>query len=599
MKLISKIILVFITTLFVGICQQCEKTEQEVYHYPRTEEEIKKSYELSQQIVEESSEYIENTVSIASEQEESIDLTKIISRIKSINGVMSVEISSTGTDIIIEKVDSTYTTIPLIKQDDERLFNENFSKSDFFIDPLNKGDGFIIPSGGKKALILAPFQDQLFYDLNNISNSLENAGYSVEIIKNNDATLDRFRGNFLKNYDIVFFITHSGVSKTLKGARTSYLFTRERSTIEKLKALPAWERDAIVESSLYDYYGTERTYLGISVPWLLLTTDGQFPNSWIFASGCYTALMMQDSESLADAFFSLGVQGYNGFNTSIGNQFGNFVACEMAAKFSSGLSFIQSVEDVKKDATIANLKWQIRIFYKDFSEIGDINSFKYFQNSAEPFYLIEPTIQDIEGNIYKTVKIGDQIWMAENLRTTKYKDGSSISLVTNNSSWAGMTTGAYCWYNNDPGSYKYLYGALYNWYAGASAKLCPTGWHVPSDDEWHELILKLDPNAQLVMGPTNKESYIAGGILKEVGLDHWASPNYGAVDEVDFTGLPGGYRSFQGPYSSLSVQGIWWTTNAYGTNHGWARYVENHSSSVTRDIGYKNFGNSIRCVKDI
>ena len=123
-------------------------------------------------------------------------------------------------------------------------------------------------------------------------------------------------------------------------------------------------------------------------------------------------------------------------------------------------------------------------------------------------------VQDIDGNNYLTVTIGTQIWMAENLRTTKYNDGTAIPLVTDNTTWANLTTPAYCWYNNDAKTNGSTYGALYNWYSVNTKKLCPTGWHVPNDTEWTTLTTYLGGTA------------VAGGKLKETGTAHWYSPNF-------------------------------------------------------------------------
>ncbi len=119
--------------------------------------------------------------------------------------------------------------------------------------------------------------------------------------------------------------------------------------------------------------------------------------------------------------------------------------------------------------------------------------------------ITESKISDGDGNIYETVTIGTQVWLTENLKATKYNDGTSIQFVTDNTLWATLSTPAYCWYNNDGGNYKDIYGGLYNWWAVNTGKLCPTGWHVPSDGEWTTLTSTL--------GGEN----VAGAKLKETG----------------------------------------------------------------------------------
>jgi uncharacterized protein (TIGR02145 family) len=141
---------------------------------------------------------------------------------------------------------------------------------------------------------------------------------------------------------------------------------------------------------------------------------------------------------------------------------------------------------------------------------------------------IGEVVTDIDGNVYNTVTIGDQVWMAENLKTTKLNDGTSISNAIDNIAWASLSTPGYCWFINNRATYE-IYGALYNWYAVYTDKLCPTGWHVPSNSEWTTLTDHLGG------------AEVAGGKLKESGSSHWASPNTGATNVTGFTALPGGY----------------------------------------------------------
>jgi uncharacterized protein (TIGR02145 family) len=136
------------------------------------------------------------------------------------------------------------------------------------------------------------------------------------------------------------------------------------------------------------------------------------------------------------------------------------------------------------------------------------------------------SVSDIDGNCYKTIQIGDQIWIAENLKTTRLNDNT---MMLNDTDWSTFTTQTYCWYNNDIAN-KNPYGALYNWYAVATGKLCPSGWHVPDNGEWADLEEFLGGNV------------VAGGKLKETGTTHWTIPNTGATNETGFTALPGGFR---------------------------------------------------------
>jgi len=196
------------------------------------------------------------------------------------------------------------------------------------------------------------------------------------------------------------------------------------------------------------------------------------------------------------------------------------------------------------------------------------------------------TLSDIDGNVYKTINIGAQIWMAENLKTSKYKDGIAIPIVSDNTAWIGLTTPGYCWYNNNEAAYKDIYGALYNWYAANSGKLCPTDWHVPSETDWITL------NDYLGSG------YIAGGKLKETGTTHWYSPNSGATNEVGFTALPGGYRVDIGSFNFIHSSGNWWSSTEYSGVEAYRWFMNDDNSNLLSLLLYCQNGLSVRCIKD-
>ncbi len=195
------------------------------------------------------------------------------------------------------------------------------------------------------------------------------------------------------------------------------------------------------------------------------------------------------------------------------------------------------------------------------------------------------TISDIDGNIYNVFMIGNQVWMKENLRTSRNNDGSNIPYITNNSSWSSLNP-AYCWYNNDV-SNKTVYGAMYNWYAINTGKLCPIGWHVSTDSEWTTLTTYLGGES------------VAGGKLKEIGTTHWASPNTGATDDVGFIALPGGFRySSDGSFTPAGYYGRWWTSTDGGDIRAWGRGMDYNNSTVGRYNSDKKLGNSVRCIMD-
>jgi uncharacterized protein (TIGR02145 family) len=201
--------------------------------------------------------------------------------------------------------------------------------------------------------------------------------------------------------------------------------------------------------------------------------------------------------------------------------------------------------------------------------------------------LLPNQVADIEGNVYSTVPIGTQIWMKENLKTKKFNDNTNIPLVTDGLAWAALLTPGFCWFNNDSASYGSTYGALYNWYSINSGKLCPTGWHVPSDSEWTVLTDYLGGEG------------IAGGKLKEVGYTHWGAPNVGATNETDFTALPGGYRVYiNGNFYQIGSSCYWWTSTPFDSNYGWYRDVYFDGSNVYRYGIFKQNGFSVRCLQD-
>jgi uncharacterized protein (TIGR02145 family)/uncharacterized repeat protein (TIGR02543 family) len=195
-------------------------------------------------------------------------------------------------------------------------------------------------------------------------------------------------------------------------------------------------------------------------------------------------------------------------------------------------------------------------------------------------------ITDIDGNIYTEVKIGTQIWMVENLKTTRYYDGSLIPLKADSAAWVNLSTPGYCWYNNDSTTYKSDYGALYNWYTVNTGKLAPAGWHVATDAEWTTLVTYL--------GGVD----IAGNKLKEAGLIHWATPNNGSTNTSGFFALPGGARSDYGSYFMIGSGGNWWLPIEYSAKIAFGVFMGEDYSGVDRQPSDKRYGFSIRCIKD-
>ena len=206
---------------------------------------------------------------------------------------------------------------------------------------------------------------------------------------------------------------------------------------------------------------------------------------------------------------------------------------------------------------------------------------------------ITGTVSDIDGNTYHTIGIGYQMWIVENLKTTKYNDGIAIPNVTDNAGWPSEpNTDAYCWYNNDIAN-KTPYGALYNVVAVNNGKLCPIGWHVATNDDWHKMILFLDPNATQDID----ESHIAGGMIKESGTVHWDASNI-ATNESGFTALPGGIR-YSDPYGFAQLGN---NANYWSAGNGYeVRLLISGNNSIDKKPGAflnRGNGNSVRCIKN-
>jgi len=202
-------------------------------------------------------------------------------------------------------------------------------------------------------------------------------------------------------------------------------------------------------------------------------------------------------------------------------------------------------------------------------------------------------LTDINGNTYNTVYIGGQLWMAGNLRTTKYNDNTPIPTGHTDGQWAALNTGAYAVYPhatidglNSDAEVLQAYGALYNWYALETGNLCPTGWHLPSDAEWSELTNYLGGES------------VAGGKLKEISTTHWFNPNTDATNETGFTALPGGGRFYDGTFGAISIDGYWWSATESNASNAWCRNMNYHHSNVFRNDRSKSLGFSVRCVRD-
>ncbi|MCB9192124.1 MAG: fibrobacter succinogenes major paralogous domain-containing protein [Flavobacteriales bacterium] len=214
-------------------------------------------------------------------------------------------------------------------------------------------------------------------------------------------------------------------------------------------------------------------------------------------------------------------------------------------------------------------------------------AFSGCNQNDDPEPLVE-TVTDIDGNVYPTVTIGDQVWMAENLKVTRYRNGDPISQINDDQYWSTSTEGSFC---SPDGDLQLVseYGRLYNGYAITDSRgLAPEGWHVATDAEWTSLV-------DFAGGETE-----AGGNLKEIGFDHWLSPNTDATDEFGFGARSAGVRLTAGDFVGLGNYGCFWSSSfaGSGSNLFWVRCMLTNNDNVDRRSDNIGFGFAVRCVKN-
>ncbi|MCK4748828.1 MAG: fibrobacter succinogenes major paralogous domain-containing protein, partial [Bacteroidales bacterium] len=219
------------------------------------------------------------------------------------------------------------------------------------------------------------------------------------------------------------------------------------------------------------------------------------------------------------------------------------------------------------------------------------------------------TVIDFDGNVYYTVRIGEQNWMAENLKVTHFDDGTALLLVEDNAAWATGGNGdkTYCWYENNSESGE-IFGALYPWHtamnsAASSGKnpsgiqgICPDAWHIPSDEEWKQLETFLGMSLADVENPDWRGAN-EGGMLKQEGTTHWNDPNSEATNSTGFSALPGGLRNYEGVFSTAGEYSHFWTATGYDNSNAWVRNLGYDRSGVGRFYVKKDNGSSVRCVE--
>jgi uncharacterized protein (TIGR02145 family) len=237
--------------------------------------------------------------------------------------------------------------------------------------------------------------------------------------------------------------------------------------------------------------------------------------------------------------------------------------------------FVSSLENLEP-----NTSYFIRAYATNSAGtgFGDTVSFK----TEEPPIIVT----DIDGNTYQAIKIGNQVWMAENLRVTHYRNGDPIPHVADDNQWKNLATGAFCDVENDTTN-RATYGLLYNWNAIVDSRnIAPVGWHVPSNEEWQVLIDYLGGNAT------------AGGKMKESGTSHWRAPNTGATNESGLTALPAGYRGLDGDFFNLEYSADFATTTENDNSSFRTQRLSYENERISSRVVMKTYGFSVRCIKD-
>jgi uncharacterized protein (TIGR02145 family) len=262
-------------------------------------------------------------------------------------------------------------------------------------------------------------------------------------------------------------------------------------------------------------------------------------------------------------------------------------------------SFSSTVSDLSAKTTYYVKAYVIA---NSITHYGEEKSFTTPESSS-------PSIKDIDGNTYYTVNIGDQTWMASNLKVTHYPDGYQIQLIEDQLTWFnfGLDDQAYCWYDNITAN-GFTYGALYTWPAAMHGSdgsntnpsgvqgVCPDGWHLPSDSEWNQLEMFLGMS-QEEAGGEDWRGTIEGGKMKQEGTRYWKSPNTGATNETGFNALPAGWRHVDGFFKNIGISVRFWTSSEIG-DYAWAHGLDNNSSKIYRNFSGVYQGQSVRCIKD-
>jgi uncharacterized protein (TIGR02145 family) len=397
------------------------------------------------------------------------------------------------------------------------------------------------------------------------------------------------------------------VKSTTKGFLAPRMTAEQRDDITGAVAgLQIWCTDCVPTAAMYFYNGSEWSTggTGITPEQATAITD----NTKKVGITTEQAAIIDNTSGINTGDQSLSALGGVASNEEISAATSTKITYDEKGLVTAGAAAttadIVESEDKKyvTDAQIAVLK------KTSSTNTGDDATNTQYSDQAGLIASLQAQIADlISDNTllypYSRVTIGTQKWMKKNLDIATYRDGTAIPEVTDAGDWAGLTTGAWCYYTGTDGT---IYGKLYNWYAvkgitvkedatptaeqiAARKELAPTGWHVPSDEEWTTLTTFLDQEA-----PTGN----VGGKMKETGEAHWYNPNTGATNSSGFTALPGGYRANDGSFYNIGNNGVWWSSTEHTTTYAGYRDLNFSNGNVYRNNYNKTFGFSVRCLRD-
>jgi uncharacterized protein (TIGR02145 family) len=273
-----------------------------------------------------------------------------------------------------------------------------------------------------------------------------------------------------------------------------------------------------------------------------------------------------------------------------------------SGSFSSGSGFLdflisgtpQAADTARFEVLIGGISCAFFILVEDSSS-SDYCGVKDVFNKTKTYGLLT----DVDGNRYRTIELGSQIWMAENLKTSRYKNGIPVPEVSDAGTWGSLSTGASCWYTNDSANHGCPYGKLYNWFAVVNSNgLCPEGWRIPSDEDWMTLEMEMGmPESELFgVGPRGLSLQI-GGKMKSTS-DDWLSPNAGASNSSGFSVVPTGFRYPDGADYQYAYQTAFWSSTGFSDESAYDRIFGRDHSGIKRSNGAKIDGLSVRCVKE-